>query len=105
MNAWIERAPRLAMKTLLGARVRAGRLRAEDCLIRNLSSTGAGLQLRTAVSLPETFCLDVFKWRETYRVRLVWRKDQFAGVEFCEALSWGAPDATHGARGGAADKA
>jgi hypothetical protein len=80
------------MKTLLGARVRAGRLRAEDCLIRNLSSAGAGLQLRTAVSLSKTFCLDVFQWRETYRVRLVWKKDHFAGVEFCEALSWGAPD-------------
>lgn len=78
----------LRMKTLLSARVRAGRLRAESCVIENVSAGGAKLRLRTPVSLPETFCVDILKWRETYRVRLIWRVGLAAGVQFCELLEW-----------------
>jgi hypothetical protein len=61
--------------------------------VENVSSGGARLKLQTTVSLPETFCLDILKWRETYRVRLVWRDGQSAGVQFSELLEWGAASA------------
>lgn len=84
MKNKLDRAPRI--KTYLAGRVKAGRIRAETCVIENVSSGGARLKLRTSVSLPETFCLHILKWRETYRVRLAWRDGQSAGVQFRELL-------------------
>ena len=44
-----------------------------DCLIRNLSDTGAKLIVSAAVTLPECFDLIVAPKSLTRRVRIAWR--------------------------------
>jgi hypothetical protein len=46
------------MRTFRAARVRTSTLRAENCIIRNLSRAGAKLSLTSELSLPDTFNLD-----------------------------------------------
>jgi PAS domain-containing protein len=51
-----------------------------DCLVRNLSDTGACLQVNGSIDIPIEFELDVDG--ETRPCRLVWMTDTRAGIEF-----------------------
>jgi hypothetical protein len=53
-----------------------------DCLVRDISSTGARLEVSNAVLLPELFDLYVAQKDVTYRVRITWRAEGEIGVEF-----------------------
>lgn len=53
-----------------------------DCLIRDLSGTGAKLELSETAALPEVFELFVPNKDATYRARLKWRRDGGVGVTF-----------------------
>src|SRR3954463_1596863 len=55
-----------------------------DCLIRNLSDTGAKLIVSAAIALPECFDLIVPQKSVTRRVRIVWRRGEAMGVRFDE---------------------
>src|SRR3954453_22488616 len=76
-------APR--MRTLIAAKIsfRNGQSTL-DCLIRNLSDTGAKLIVSAAVTLPECFDLIVPQKSVTRRVRIVWRRGEAMGVRFDE---------------------
>jgi hypothetical protein len=56
-----------------------------DCLIRNLSDSGAKLVVSTAVSLPECFDLFISNKSVTRRVRIAWRRGEEIGVCFEDA--------------------
>jgi hypothetical protein len=56
-----------------------------NCIIRDLSSTGAKLGVSEKVILPPAFDLWLVKTRSRRRVVLRWRRGNFAGVEFCQA--------------------
>jgi hypothetical protein len=71
---------------MLGGRVRAGEFQAVECTVCSISTTGAKLMLRQAYELPEVFILEIAKWRQSYKVRLVWHKGRQVGVEFREQL-------------------
>jgi hypothetical protein len=74
-------APR---KVVLGHGVITGPNMQANCIIRDLSSTGAKLGVSGKVNLPAAFDLWLVKTRSRRRVLLRWRRGDFAGVEFCQ---------------------
>ena len=53
-----------------------------DCIVRNLSDTGACLKVESPLGIPETFDL-VFGSDQSVRAcRVVWRKENQIGVAF-----------------------
>jgi hypothetical protein len=53
-----------------------------DCLIRDMSSTGARLELSASVTLPDRFDLYLPHRDETCRAHLQWRRGAQIGVAF-----------------------
>lgn len=53
-----------------------------DCLVRNLSTTGAALEVATPAGIPERFILDVPGDGLHRPCRLVWHKERRIGVTF-----------------------
>lgn len=53
-----------------------------DCTIRNASRTGCRITTRDAASLPHEFRIRISGLTEPVMVRVVWRKDDTAGLEF-----------------------
>src|SRR3954471_3216978 len=77
-------APR--MRTLIAAKISFSNGQSTpDCLIRNLSDTGAKLIVSAAVTLPECFDLIVPPKSLTRRARIVWRRGEEIGVRFEDA--------------------
>ena len=55
-----------------------------DCLVRDLSPTGARLAMSETTTLPEVFDLYVPQKDKTYRATLRWRREDGVGVAFQE---------------------
>ena len=55
-----------------------------DCLVRDLSSSGARIALSETSSLPEIFDLHIPQKDRTYRATLRWRREDGIGVTFEE---------------------
>ncbi len=53
-----------------------------DCTIRNLSGTGAALEITSQVGIPEQFALVVPGDGLHLRCHIVWRKERRIGVAF-----------------------
>jgi hypothetical protein len=53
-----------------------------DCTIRNLSETGARLQVPTTVAIPDKFTLVDAHGGTRRDVTVAWRKDDLVGVRF-----------------------
>jgi hypothetical protein len=58
-----------------------------DCLIRDMSSTGARLEISASVTLPDRFDLYLPHRDETCRVHLQWRRAGQIGVAFDQVES------------------
>src|SRR3954451_16944045 len=72
-------APR--MRTLIAARISFNNGQsALDCLIRNLSDTGAKLIVSAAATTAECFDLIVLQKSVTRRARIAWRRGEAIGV-------------------------
>lgn len=52
-----------------------------DCTVRNLSETGARVQVASLIGLPDSFSL-LFDDGQRHECRIVWRKPEEIGVEF-----------------------
>lgn len=55
-----------------------------DCLIRDMSVTGARLELSETSTLPEVFDIYVPQKDETFRATLRWRRDGAVGIAFAD---------------------
>ena len=55
-----------------------------DCTIKNISATGAKIDIANTVSVPNTFDLEVPQRGRVYRARLCWRGEAALGVEFLD---------------------
>jgi hypothetical protein len=55
-----------------------------NCVIRDLSSTGAKLNVSRRVKLPHKFRVALLKTKTMRAVLLKWRRGDFVGVEFSE---------------------
>src|SRR5918997_3066146 len=53
-----------------------------DCLIRDISSSGARLELSASVTLPDRFDLYLPHRDETCKVQIQWRRDNQLGIAF-----------------------
>jgi hypothetical protein len=53
-----------------------------DCTIRNLSDTGARLQVPTTVAIPDRFELVEAASGRRHPARVIWRKADLMGVRF-----------------------
>lgn len=57
-----------------------------DCTVRDISETGARLEMASSVTLPDQFDLHIPKKGVTHRARIVWRRDVEVGVTLQEDL-------------------
>ncbi|MEF2072274.1 PilZ domain-containing protein [Consotaella aegiceratis] len=55
-----------------------------DCIVRNISATGALLTLDEAVHLPKTFELRIGDDKQARPAQLVYRRGMFAGIRFLD---------------------
>jgi hypothetical protein len=55
-----------------------------DCIIRDISETGARLKFSAAVTVPEALELYVPNRDECFRVRVEWRQGEEVGVTFVQ---------------------
>ncbi|MEE7503093.1 PilZ domain-containing protein [Methylobacterium sp. C33D] len=64
-----------------------------DCLVRDMSPTGARLVMSEATTLPDAFDLYIPQKDRTYRATLRWRREDGIGVTFeAPARAGTAPD-------------
>jgi len=76
-----RRAPR--QRTLLGGKlVHSGGLFSMNCVLRNLSDTGARLSLPAGAGAPDSFDLIDLKHGVAFSCRVVWRQYPMVGVAF-----------------------
>ena len=73
-------APR--RRLLKSGRISFGGGAAIDCTIRNLSETGAALEVSSPVGIPERFTLVVDADHRHLPCRVIWRKETRIGVHF-----------------------
>jgi hypothetical protein len=66
--------------------LKAGRIEfgfgAIDCVVRNVSETGASLEVESPLGIPEQFDLMIVVDRFRRRSHVVWRKENRLGVRF-----------------------
>jgi hypothetical protein len=55
-----------------------------DCLIRNISATGAAIEVKGPIWFPDSFVLAVASDGTARRCHIVWREDKRIGVAFDE---------------------
>jgi PilZ domain len=53
-----------------------------DCIVRNVSTNGAALDVATPVGIPTTFSLAIPRDGLHFACRVLWRKERRIGVKF-----------------------
>ena len=53
-----------------------------DCVVRNISDTGAALEVTSPMGIPEHFTLVIAQEHVTKPCRVMWRKEKRIGVAF-----------------------
>jgi hypothetical protein len=53
-----------------------------DCVVRNVSDTGAALEVESPLGIPERFDLFVSQDRSRRSAHVVWRKERRIGIRF-----------------------
>jgi PilZ domain-containing protein len=53
-----------------------------DCVISDLSETGARVQVQPGATIPEQIYLIHLRARTAYQAKVAWRRGDFAGLEF-----------------------
>jgi len=59
-----------------------------DCTVRNLSASGAALEVASPVGIPHEIILNVLTSELRRHGRVVWRKERRIGVTFVEPNNW-----------------
>jgi hypothetical protein len=81
----MERRRRPRTRTLKSARILLNHHHSViDCTVRNLSSTGACLNVASVVGIPEQFDVFFEADRSIRACRMVWHRENQVGVEFAE---------------------
>jgi hypothetical protein len=55
-----------------------------DCVIRNLSTTGAAIEVKSPIWFPDNFVLAVASDGTARHCHIIWREDKRIGVAFDE---------------------
>ena len=82
-NTSDERRTRARQRSFLQGRLYFNNRRSSlDCLVRDISGTGAKLKVSDSVAIPESVELHIPSKDETYRARVQWRTGFEIGVTF-----------------------
>jgi hypothetical protein len=58
---------------------------AKDCVVRNISEKGAGIEFSNVVRLPkEQISLTIARKGRSFLAKIIWWRDNFAGLAFSE---------------------
>jgi len=52
------------------------------CVVHDISTKGAGLELAAAATLPDEFVLYIPQQSQQFHCRITWRKDNKIGVQY-----------------------
>jgi hypothetical protein len=78
-----ERRRALRKRALMAAKIAfRDHHAAIDCVVRNISTTGACLETASPVGVPEAFDLVLERDHSSYPCRVVWRSEKRIGVAF-----------------------
>jgi two-component system cell cycle response regulator len=80
-----ERRKLARTRVLKRAKFYLGKSTVIDCVVRDLTNVGAGVEVPNTIDLPETVDLTFDGGRSIRRGRSVWRKLNKTGVEFIES--------------------
>jgi hypothetical protein len=80
-DCWIEKRSARRYRVLKGATIAFGG-NGIECTVRNLSSSGAALDVANSVGLPPSFMLVIEADQLIRRCRSVWRSARRIGVAF-----------------------
>jgi len=75
-----RRSPRY--KTLKSGVIIFGLAPAVECIIRNISDTGAGIEVKNAAAIPDAFQLLIKPELVKRHCRVIWRKHDWIGAQF-----------------------
>jgi len=79
----MERRHELRARTLKSARILLNHHQSViDCVVRNLSPTGACLKVETTFGIPDRFDVMFDVDKSIRSCHLIWHKDKLIGVEF-----------------------
>jgi hypothetical protein len=72
---------------------------ARDCVVRNISENGAGIEFSNVVKLPkEQMSLVIARKGRSFLARIIWWRDNFVGVAFSDEKPSELPDSDLGER-------
>ena len=77
-----ERRKITRTRVLKGAKFLLGKSSVRDCVVRDLTNAGAGVEVASTIDLPEALDLTFNSGRSFRQCRIVWRKINKTGVEF-----------------------
>ena len=96
-----ENRKEIRQKTFLKGRILFNKgASSMDCLVRDMSASGARLALTETSTLPESFELYIPQKERTYRAQMCWRRADSIGIAFVDEAAASAappPDAQAGA--------
>ncbi len=69
-------------RTLKGGSIVFGATAGVDCMVRNLSTAGASLEVATPVGIPDDFRLVIKPENTTHNCHVIWRAAKKIGVHF-----------------------
>ena len=58
-----------------------------DCVLKDVSPTGACVRIASPVGVPETVHLRIFSEERVYTARVVWRRSDCLGLVFVDEAS------------------
>jgi hypothetical protein len=77
-----ERRKTTRTRVLKGAKFLLGKSSVRDCVVRNLTNAGAGVEVANTLDLPDDLNLTFDGNRTSRQCHLIWRKLNKTGVEF-----------------------
>jgi hypothetical protein len=77
-----ERRKDIRRRTLKAAKIMIDGKSVIDCTVRNLTDTGASLEVGTPVGIPDTFELSIPLDNLKRKCRVTWRQERKIGVQF-----------------------
>jgi len=78
----VEHPRSLRRRTIKGGTILFGATSAIDCVIRNMSDTGAALEVESQIGIPESFTLLIKPERTKRDCRVAWRSGKRIGIRF-----------------------
>jgi hypothetical protein len=77
-----ERRKETRQRTLKAGKIMIDGKSIIDCTVRNLTDTGASLEVGSPVGIPDTFQLSIPVDKLTRKCRVTWRQERRIGVQF-----------------------